>query len=511
MTRKILDPIVACALVSLTLCWAAMTHAETRVVSSEAQLNAAIAAYNALNSGSLTVEIAAPIVLSAPLTPVSNGSLSRPELELRGGGFGLVRLDGASAHQILEINGFSRVRISNLRFLNGRDTVGEGRGGAVFIGPDAVVSIFDCEFEANSSPGDPAAPFADSGGAISVSGVLFVATSTFVGNTAVNDGGAISVADSGDLTVVASTFTDNAVTSGNFGGAVNVGSQASADVSQSTFSGNRVRTATSPVPDGLENDGGTLTIRSNIFADGCRSSTSDMLTNDGDNLFESDSVLRSCGATDGVNGDIVGQSAELQPLADNGGLTRTMAIAATSPAIDAGSVDFLNRSDQRGVPRDSLPPDIGAFEFVGADAFDRVARNDSIDTPTRLSNGLYPGLTIDDVADPADRDHYAVSLTAGEAFTATIRFSHRLEDIDLRLYHPDGAILAVSDSTSDEETLSHTPAEDGEYFLEVFPYFDRPGSLFYDLEVSGIAVTPEDDGLCFPIRTPGGDITLICL
>jgi predicted outer membrane repeat protein len=498
------------SVMALVLSWCAGVHADT-LVSSEAQLNAAIAEYNALNSGSLAVQITGNISLSAPLTPISNGSANRPELRLSGSGGVLRVLDGASAHQILDIGGFSRVRLEQLRFANGRDTVGEGRGGAIQIGRDAVVTIVDCEFDGNSAPGDPAAPFADSGGAISVSGVLFVATSTFVGNTAVNDGGAISVADSGDLTVVASTFTDNAVTSGNFGGAVNVGSRASADVSQSTFSGNRVRAATSPALDGLENDGGTLTIRSNIFADGCSSSTSGMLTNDGDNLFESDSVSRACGATDGVNGDIVGRSAELLPLADNGGLTRTMAIAPTSPAIDTGSVDLINRSDQRGVPRGSLPPDIGAFEFVGADAFDNVARNDAIDAPTTLSNGLYEGLTIDDVADPADRDHYAVALTAGEAFTATIRFSHRLEDIDLRLYRPDGSIVASSVSVTDDEAISYTPSGDAQYVLAVFPYSDSPGSLFYDLEVSGIAVTPEDDGLCIPLRTSGGGIAIICL
>ena len=54
----------------------------------------------------------------------------------------------------------------------------------------------------------------------------------------------------------------------------------------------------------------------------------------------------------------------LGPLADHGGLTRTMALLAGSPAIDAGDAAASLPADQRGVARpQGGAPDIGAFEL----------------------------------------------------------------------------------------------------------------------------------------------------
>jgi hypothetical protein len=52
----------------------------------------------------------------------------------------------------------------------------------------------------------------------------------------------------------------------------------------------------------------------------------------------------------------------LEPLADDGGPTDTMALRAGSPAIDAGAAGCLP-TDQRGVARQG-PCDIGAYEYV---------------------------------------------------------------------------------------------------------------------------------------------------
>jgi len=77
-------------------------------------------------------------------------------------------------------------------------------------------------------------------------------------------------------------------------------------------------------------------------------------------------------------------SALLEPLASNGGPTRTHALAPGSPAIDAGDDDGAPASDQRGIPRpvdgngDGVARiDLGAFEFgetpelVFSDGFER--------------------------------------------------------------------------------------------------------------------------------------------
>lgn len=74
------------------------------------------------------------------------------------------------------------------------------------------------------------------------------------------------------------------------------------------------------------------------------------------------------GFVNGTNRDQIGTAAQpidpqLGLLADNGGPTKTHALLAGSPAIDAGiSVDSVT-TDQRGFPRGAVR-DIGAFELV---------------------------------------------------------------------------------------------------------------------------------------------------
>ncbi len=72
------------------------------------------------------------------------------------------------------------------------------------------------------------------------------------------------------------------------------------------------------------------------------------------------------GITNGVNGNIVGIDPALNSLADNGGLTQTRALQATSPGINAGSNPQSFTTDQRGpgfVRTFGAGTDIGAFEL----------------------------------------------------------------------------------------------------------------------------------------------------
>jgi hypothetical protein len=66
--------------------------------------------------------------------------------------------------------------------------------------------------------------------------------------------------------------------------------------------------------------------------------------------------------------------AQLAALADNGGPTATMALPASSPAVDAGGATGAPGTDQRGLPRVGMV-DIGAFErqndgLIFADGFE---------------------------------------------------------------------------------------------------------------------------------------------
>ncbi|HEX8200990.1 MAG TPA: Ig-like domain-containing protein, partial [Isosphaeraceae bacterium] len=80
----------------------------------------------------------------------------------------------------------------------------------------------------------------------------------------------------------------------------------------------------------------------------------------------------------GTNGNIVGVDPKLGPLADNGGSTRTHALLAGSPAIDAGHNASAPATDQRGHPRPfNGAADIGAFEFQPQANRAPVAANDA--------------------------------------------------------------------------------------------------------------------------------------
>jgi hypothetical protein len=73
-------------------------------------------------------------------------------------------------------------------------------------------------------------------------------------------------------------------------------------------------------------------------------------------------------------GSLYNTDSKLGPLADNGGPTLTMALLASSPAIDAADTTAAPPSDQRGVLRPIGPAaDIGALEY-GAPAYLRISR-----------------------------------------------------------------------------------------------------------------------------------------
>jgi hypothetical protein len=108
------------------------------------------------------------------------------------------------------------------------------------------------------------------------------------------------------------------------------------------------------------------------------STHADLQLGGGAMLTGADNLIVSTDVSAGAGVITVTVDPNLQPLADNGGPTRTHALVADSPAIDKGNNSAVFLTDQRGdgfareVPIGS--PDIGAFEFGGdgifADGFD---------------------------------------------------------------------------------------------------------------------------------------------
>ena len=214
------------------------------------------------------------------------------------------------------------------------------------------------------------------GGGIYNYGSLSVSNSSFSGNSADDSGGGIY--SNGSFSVSNSTFSSNSASTG--GGIYNFGTY-SANVSNSTFSGNNadsgggiLNTSTLSVSNstfsgnnadsggGIYNTG-TLNLSNTILANSASGGDCD---NDGSaiNAFGVNLVQTGdCAISDALIAD-----PQLGPLADNGGLTQTMALLAGSPAIDAAdnaicAAPPVNNLDQRGVTRPyGSSCDIGAYE-----------------------------------------------------------------------------------------------------------------------------------------------------
>ena len=171
--------------------------------------------------------------------------------------------------------------------------------------------------------------------------------STFSGNV----GGAGTVIFAGNLTLTNSTVSDNIaanVTAGQEYGAVQ---------------GDTVVLVNSTVANngyaGVVSGAGLVVLRNSILANNFGSNCAHYyptftLVHEGNNVSDDD----KCGGP----GEIIIADPKLGPLADNGGPTKTLALLAGSPAINAGTSCSVT-VDQRYMARDAQC-DLGAFEFA---------------------------------------------------------------------------------------------------------------------------------------------------
>ena len=222
----------------------------------------------------------------------------------------------------------------------------DGSGGAI-AGSAAhapgTITISRSTIEGNEAHGD--------GGAVwSVDNEVLLDRATIADNVAAGNGGAVAV-EAGTVTVTTTTLTANAA---DDGGGVYVSADAEVSLEYATLADNIAGGDGAQVA-----NEGSVTAVGTILADdegaACAGST---LTSEGHNLSSDD----SCGL-DAAQDDLIGVDPLLGPLADNGGLTLTVALDPDSPARDAGGVDCED-TDQRGVERpQGAACDIGAFEL----------------------------------------------------------------------------------------------------------------------------------------------------
>ena len=220
----------------------------------------------------------------------------------------------------------------------------------------------------------------DGGGVASDGGgVNLLFADTLSGNQASNNGGAFEDGSGGTDRFVDSTFDAN--TAGADGGGIwEVGT---GTVSFSTLVGNTSTSGTGNLSVGAESNG-TFSIDDSIAVGAGPSGNCNTFgfTDNGYNLFDDTSDHGAqCGSGAGKH-DIITSDPKLGSLANNGGLTETVALLSGSPAVDTAS-DSLCRTepvppslpvardgliggtpvDQRYVTRPQGPHcDIGAFE-----------------------------------------------------------------------------------------------------------------------------------------------------
>ena len=243
-------------------------------------------------------------------------------------------------------------------------------GGGLYVRGDAT--IIDSTISGNSATTTGTGRNAIGGG-VFVTGDLSISGSTIDSNVVDGDGGGVFKArfsNYGDpgtvLTIENSTISGNRALRG--GG---ISSARSAVISNSTIAYNEARSAAGMLFQPAGQDNMVFEFQSTILA-----LNATPLFNSTASDFGSLGTVQVTGANNlfGSMGNTVLPADSLRvrpmllPLADNGGPTRTHALAEGSPAIDAGNNAAGLEFDQRG---DGFPrvvgaaADIGAYEFQG--------------------------------------------------------------------------------------------------------------------------------------------------
>ena len=273
-----------------------------------------------------------------------------------------------------------QVAIDGNSFTLDSSTGGDNGGGGVYEGGGGVTVVFST-VDGNSltigtdSGGIDTGGDDGGGGVASQGGTIGIGWSSISNNTANitdsggDDGGGAILDEGGDGNVyLSSTISGNSVTvsqasTDNGGGAIyNFGNS---QISNLTIAGNQSNTS-----GGAILNRGTIEFMGTIVAGNTATPTGNCAGNGtlhsaGFNLEDANTCAFNAAT------DLLNTNPQLGPLQNNGGPTPTQALAAGSPAVDAGSCTNIVASalmiDQRGVARPQPAGgkcDIGAYELI---------------------------------------------------------------------------------------------------------------------------------------------------
>ncbi|WP_231741690.1 DUF4347 domain-containing protein [Stieleria varia] len=295
------------------------------------------------------------------------------DLTIAGTGTLDTAISGQGIDRIFDVHS-GTLEIENLKLISGNAS---SDGGAVRVAAAGGVVADQVVIDGNHAAGV--------GGAISNAGTLALTNVTLSQNTAVDDGGAIQ--NQGIATLQSVTLSDNASQAN--GGAIANGSLAtSLDLTNVTISGNTAQGSgggihsranaslthttlafnQAAIGGGISVQGASVTLTSTIVSDNSASQSNDVYGSTYNSLGFN-LIADTAGVTGFQASDILGHSALLETLADNGGFVQTHALNARSFAIDAAvtsseTVDARGETRARDGDGDTIDEaDIGAFEL----------------------------------------------------------------------------------------------------------------------------------------------------
>jgi hypothetical protein len=324
---------------------------------------------------------------SASDSDAGNGDLDLSgDVTIRGAGVGQTILDGGGIDRVFETGTNASAHLSDLTVTGGDSTAGGSQeidlGGGILN--KSAITLDRVELVGNLADGG--------GGMFSIPGTVPVIRDSLIAGNRAFSGGGLRLDAGGEITNT--TITGNALRTlppdwmttkpvgavvptvdeiSGWGGGIDNRGGDDVVIVNSTITNNHalkggggLATGQGYAPVSEQVALGRVTLRNTIIT----ANTSDAGTRD---CHVKDQVIASLGHnidSDGscfltAKGDQPKTDPRLGPLADNGGPTRTQALLAGSPAIDAGDADQCPKADQRGIARpQGVACDIGAFEFV---------------------------------------------------------------------------------------------------------------------------------------------------
>jgi LPXTG-site transpeptidase (sortase) family protein len=345
--------------------------------------------------GNDTISFAASVTtvtLSAPLPNITDAAGLTIDGLIPNG---MVTLDGDGTYRVLSVDTGAILWLADLHIYDGQATGADG--GAILN--NGTLYLNNSFLSQNYAGQNGGAIFNASGSTVEIT------NSTLEFNQSNMDGGGIY--NEGTLTVANSTLWENSanLAMSYYGGGIYNANGSTLTILNSTLSNNWNTNV-------FNASGGTFNFANTILAnsDDCRNyGTIGTNTN---NLIEYESnPALSCAGLDTIKDD----PQLIQPTADNGGPTPTLALATGSLAIDAGDDAIcaaapINNLDQRGVARPQYTHcDIGAFEV------DNLAPNDISISNTSVDENLPVGSFVGSLTttDPDIGDTHTYNLQSG--------------------------------------------------------------------------------------------------